>query len=364
LDIKLKNLRMFDLTKIIITPEILLLISEIDEFKGAWKLYGRMTHKQLNTLFELAKIESTGSAVRSEGSTLSNLDIEQLLSNLETHNSESKNEREIVGYARVYEEIAQKYGSIPFSEKCIKQFHDKLLNQPKKTASGHENNSNQSNNADTFRVPWKDLSVSFGNTRLLEAEPSFEISLELEKLITWTQEQLDQKKHHPLLIIGIFGAMFLNVCALEEANGHLYRMLTMFLLLKTGYNYVPYCSLERITEKNKEYYQLALELTQKNLQANVPNFDIWLIFFLKILQTQKRNIEGKISKDKTLNPHIPELDKQILNVIAAHEQLSIMGIEKLTGANRNTLKKHLASLVDLCYIVRFGKGRATWYTLS
>src|SRR3990167_9370923 len=74
---------MFDLSKIIITPEILRLIAEIDEFKGAWQLLGRLTPEKLHQLRKVATIESIGSSTRIEGSQLSDREVEKLLSNLE-----------------------------------------------------------------------------------------------------------------------------------------------------------------------------------------------------------------------------------------------------------------------------------------
>lgn len=54
-----------------ITPKILSLISEIDEFKGAWKALGQLAPEQLNALKKVATVESIGSSTRIEGSKLS-----------------------------------------------------------------------------------------------------------------------------------------------------------------------------------------------------------------------------------------------------------------------------------------------------
>jgi Fic family protein len=66
-----------------ITPEILNLISEIDEFKGAWRALGTLAPERLSALRRVATIENIGSSTRIEGSKLSDRDIERLLSNLE-----------------------------------------------------------------------------------------------------------------------------------------------------------------------------------------------------------------------------------------------------------------------------------------
>jgi hypothetical protein len=33
----------------------------------------------------------------------------------------------------------------------------------------------------------------------------------------------------------------------------------------------------------------------------------------------------------------------------------------MTGANRNTVKKHLQSLVAAGHLAQYGKGKGTWY---
>jgi hypothetical protein len=45
-----------------ITPEVLKLIAEIDEFKGAWTAIGRVAPEQLTSLRRIATIESIGSS--------------------------------------------------------------------------------------------------------------------------------------------------------------------------------------------------------------------------------------------------------------------------------------------------------------
>jgi Fic family protein len=352
---------MLDISKITITPEILSLISEIDEFKGAWQLHGRMASERLKTLGLAAKIESIGASTRLDGSRLLDTDIMQLLFNSQAH--ASKDERDGAAYNCAYAGILQKHQALSLSENCLKQIYDWLTYTDDEQES-LKKEKNISNNEEAFDAPWKNLNITFAKTKLFETTTPFEMPEKLKELVLWTQTQLNKKTLHPLLIIGVFIALFLNVRPFQELDGRLSRLLVMFLLLKAGYVYVPYSSLERIIERNKEYYQLALERTKESIELNTPNFDIWLTFFLKIMQTQKRNLEHKVSRDNKQREHLSELDNQILNAIGAQEKLSIMKIEQITGANRNTLKKHLAFLVEQSYIVRFGKARATWYVLS
>ena len=66
-----------------ITPELLALIAEIDEFKGAWRALGTLAPERLSALRRVATIESIGSSTRIEGSKLSDREVERLLANLD-----------------------------------------------------------------------------------------------------------------------------------------------------------------------------------------------------------------------------------------------------------------------------------------
>ena len=59
-----------------ISPEILSLISQIDEFKGAWRALGTLAPERLSALRHVATIESIGSSTRIEGSRLSDAQCE------------------------------------------------------------------------------------------------------------------------------------------------------------------------------------------------------------------------------------------------------------------------------------------------
>jgi Fic family protein len=138
-------------------------------------------------------------------------------------------------------------------------------------------------------------------------------------------------------------------------------LLTTLLLLQTGYAYVPYSSLESVIERNKESYYLALRRTQGALKSDNPDFTPWLIFFLRGLQKQKVHLESKVESEQHL--YLPELSSHILQYIREHGRMTIGNMVDFSQANRNTLKKHLAELVKDRYILKHGKGRATWYTL-
>jgi len=67
-----------------ITKDILRLVAEIDEFKGEWKALENLAPDRLKALKKIATIESVGSSTRIEGVRLTDREVEQLLSGLDT----------------------------------------------------------------------------------------------------------------------------------------------------------------------------------------------------------------------------------------------------------------------------------------
>jgi len=344
-------------SEITITPEMLNLIAEIDQFKGAWQLFGQLTPERLNALRHVATIESVGSSTRIEGAKLSDNEIEKLLSNIKTHSFRSRDEQEIAGYAFVCEEIFTSFASIPFTENSIKQLHRWLLQFSDKDERHRGEYKKFPNNVEAFDVSGRSLGVVF------ETATAFETPFNMQELVAWTREQLETKSLHPLLCIGIFIVLFLAIHPFQDGNGRLSRILTTLLLLQNGYLYVPYSSLESIIEHNKEKYYLALQRTQRSLKKEHPDYNSWLVFFLRSLKQQKDHLEQKISREKLIGLHVTPLSAQILSLLNEHGRLSISELAHMTTANRNTLKKHLTHMVQSLHIARHGKGRGTWYTL-
>jgi hypothetical protein len=85
------------------------------------------------------------------------------------------------------------------------------------------------------------------------------------------------------------------------------RVLTTLLLLQAGYAYVPYSSLESVIEQSKEAYYLALRQTQGTIRTELPNWQPWLVFFLRSLAEQVRRLEKKVEREKIVLAAMPEL---------------------------------------------------------
>src|SRR5436190_23892321 len=106
---------------LVIAPELLSLIAEIDEFKGAWRALGRLAPERLRQLRKIATIESVGSSTRIEGAKLSDRQVEALLGRLKSRSFATRDEQEVAGYAVAMDTVFSNYDAIPITENYIKQ---------------------------------------------------------------------------------------------------------------------------------------------------------------------------------------------------------------------------------------------------
>lgn len=343
---------------IIITQEILALISELDEFKGTWRALNTVAPDRLAALRKIATIESIGSSTRIEGARLSDREVQELLSNVGKQTFQSRDEQEVAGYAEVMDLIFSSWESIPFTENYIKQFHKMLLKYSTKDERHRGEYKKFPNSVQAFDADGQSLGIVF------ETTSPFDTPQQMADLVTWTAENLVSREIHPLLTVGVFVVMFLAIHPFQDGNGRLSRIVTALLLLKSGYTYMLYSSLESVIEESKEGYYLALRKTQGTLKQDKPNWEPWILFFLRALQRQKRRLQTKLENEKIMAAALPALSVRILELAKEHGRVTTQAIEQATGESRSTIKARLKQLTDEQLLVRYGKGRSTWYGLS
>jgi Fic family protein len=349
---------MFDVSSFKITPKTLSLIAEIDEFKGAWRALGRLAPERLSALRKVATIESIGSSTRIEGSRLSDLDVERLLSNLEIQSFETRDEQEVAGYSEVMETVFSSWEHIAITENHIKQLHRDTLRHSEKDVRHRGGYKTSSNNVAAFDEEGNQVGIVF------ETATPFDTPRLMAELVSWYKESENEPHLHPLIRIGVFIVVFLEIHPFQDGNGRLSRVLTTLLLLRAGYAYVPYSSLESVVEQNKEAYYLALRRTQGTIRTDEPQWEPWLVFFLESLQKQMHRLRGKLEQARLPLEQLSALSARIMDHVKDHGRITISEAATLTGRSRNTLKPHFRSLQEQGLLVLHGSGRGAWYGLS
>jgi Fic family protein len=348
----------FDTSTLRITPEVLSLIAEIDEFKGAWRAIGRIAPERLSRLRRVATIESIGSSTRIEGARLSDREVEKLLANIRIGSFTTRDEQEVAGCAGVMETVFNAYDAIPLTENHIRQLHRDLLVHSTKDERHRGSYKALPNHVEAFDEGGKSLGVVFAT-----ATP-FDTPQRMAELVEWAAEKEKDRSLHPLLVTAVFVVVFLEIHPFQDGNGRLSRILTALMLLRAGYAYVPYSSLESVIEQSKESYYLSLRRTQGTIGTDAPDWNPWLEFFLRALQNQKRRLERKMERERVMLAALPELSVQILELAREHGRVTVAAAARVSGASRNTVKDHLKALVEQGHLTLHGAGRGAWYGLA
>ena len=334
------------------------LIAEIDEFKGKWEALRELSPKRLLALRHVATVESVGSSTRIEGVRLTDQEVETLLSNLQRYAFRSRDEQEVAGYAEAMDLVFQSWEDLTLTENHIAQLHSLLLKYSDKDEHHRGNYKRLPNNVVAYGADGREIGVIF------ETTPPFQTPWEMRQLIEWADRAMAENWLHPLLIIAAFAVTFLAIHPFQDGNGRLSRILTTLMLLRAGYAYVPYASLESVIEENKDRYYAALRRTQATLKGESPDWESWVSFFLRCLKKQKDNLVAKLEHERILAESLLPLSQEILSLLRQHGRLTISDLDRLTGANKNTLKVRLRELTEAQQISRHGKARATWYELG
>ena len=340
-----------------ISPEVLTLIARIDEFKGAWRALGALAPDRLSALRRVATIESIGSSTRIEGSKLSDREVERLLANLEIRSFATRDEQEVAGYAELMDLVFSSWRDIAFTENHIRQLHQVLLRHSEKDGWHRGGYKTNANSVAAFDEHGAQIGIVFAT-----ASP-FDTPRLMAELVAWVRQSLDEARLHPLLVIAICIVVFLEIHPFQDGNGRLSRAITTLLLLQSGYAHVPYSSLESVIEQSKESYYLALRQTQGTIRTDAPDWQPWLLYFLRSLSEQIRRLERKIERERVVLAVLPELQVQIIDFVREHGRMTIGDAIRLTGASRNTLKQHFRVLVERGTLRMHGSGRGVWYDL-
>jgi Fic family protein len=246
---------------------------------------------------------------------------------------------------------------VALTENHIRQLHRDLLTHSEKDAWHRGNYKTSTNSVVALDENGRQIGVIF------ETASPFETPRLMTELVSWFVEQRAAGYFHPLLLIGVWVVVFLEIHPFQDGNGRLSRVLTTLLLLQAGYAYVPYSSLESVVEQSKEAYYLALRQTQGTIRTEAPNWQPWLLFFLRSLAEQVRRLNRKIEREKLVLAALPDLALQIVEFAREYGRVTMADAIRLTGGSRSTLKQHFRALVERGQLDRHGEGRGVWYQL-
>ncbi|MBI5729071.1 MAG: Fic family protein [Candidatus Magasanikbacteria bacterium] len=340
-----------------ITHKIYGLISQIDELKGQWKMGANLSPQTLGMLKRSVIVTSSGASTRIEGARLTDEQVAKLLKGLKIQKLITRDEQEVAGYAELLTNVFDSYKKLEFTESTIRHFHGELLKYSEKDTRHRGEYKFGSNRVEARDENGNVIGVLFDPT------PPHLVAKEMNELLEFTLNVLRKKEVHPLIIIGNFIFEFLSVHPFQDGNGRTSRVLTNLLLLKNGYEYMPYVSHEKLIEDNKNEYYLTLNKSQKTWKTNTEDISLWLLFFLTILLKQTQMAIGLLSKESIQNL-LSEKQLAVWNYFNEHEIVTPKKLRDNLKIAVPTVAQILTKLLEMKKIERMGKGRATRYKVT
>ncbi len=161
--------------------------------------------------------------------------------------------------------IYESYGEIGLTENHIKQLHGVLLRHSVKDER-HRGGYKKFPNPVQATYPDGRIEILF------QTATPFDTPRLMSELVTATNAAFEQGAVHAVVVIARFAVDFLAIHPFQDGNGRLARAMTTLLLLRAGYEYVPYASPERVIEDDKQEYYVALRTSQLAMRANPAAF--------------------------------------------------------------------------------------------
>jgi Fic family protein len=337
-----------------VPAEILAKVAGIDELKGRWLGGLQLNPQALGRLKRSVLVTSTGSSTRIEGARLTDEEVEKVMQGVQTRKLSDRDSQEVKGYYELLHNVFDAWASIRLSESTIKHFHNQLLKYVEKDQRHRGDYKKIENLVEMFDERGKSVGIIFAPTK------AYLTPKEMQELVDWTKDALEKQKYHPLLIIGNFLVEFLKIHPFQDGNGRLSRILTNLLLLKAGYQYMPYVSHEKLIEDNKNSYYLALRKSQNSFGGKKEDIFPWLHYFLDILLKQSE-IATKLIKSEEVEKLLSPRQLQVWNCLQEVIETGPGEICDKTRITKPTVIQALNRLIKLKKIERIGMGRATRY---
>lgn len=257
-------------------------IGTIREYRGKEALYRQQAPQVLETLRQVAVIQSVESSNRIEQVVAPPKRIRELVEH--TTQPRNRSEQEIAGYRDVLNVIHVDHASIPFTPNVVLQFHRDLLAY-----------------VGTSGGAWKIADNTIAEigpdgTRRLRFQPvaayrTAEAMTELHARVNavWEEERIER-----LLLIAAYVLDFLCIHPFADGNGRMARLLALLLLYRAGYDVGRFISLERIIEESKESYYETLYACSQGWHEGQHDLAPWTEYFLGVIVRAYGTFEERV----------------------------------------------------------------------
>ena len=328
--------------------EVINYIGLIHEFKGRQQLYLEQKPQELETLVEIAKIQSTESSNAIEGIATTKARLKSLMADKTT--PRDRGEKEIKGYRHVLDVIHENFDYVPIRKNYILQLHKMLYQFTEERFGGR------------FKDTPNEIDMVYPDGRavlLFKPLEPFETPYAVERICEEYDKAINTYGIDPLIAIPVFILDFLCIHPFNDGNGRMSRLLTTLLLYKSDFVIGRYISLEKKIEMTKDEYYIALQESSQNWHEEKNDDTPFIKYILGIILAAYRDFEERVNMVGKKMSAKDMVVKAIQSKIGKFTKNDIM--ELCPEIGRGSVENALKALCEEGIIKKEGQGRATFY---
>jgi Fic family protein len=334
-------------------PATVSALTTIGEAKGRADLYRQQNPSGLETLRQVALIQSAEASNAIENIYAPLPRIEELVAEKTT--PQNRSEQEIAGYRDVLAIIHANGATIPFEPRYVMQLHDNMHRYVGVRDAGKWKTLD---NTVEQELPDGTKAVRFVPVVALLTPQT------MDDLHTAFGRALSEGIYSPLLLAAAYVLDFTVIHPFRDGNGRMSRLISLWLLYIAGHDVGRYISLEKLIDNSKETYYDALRSSTRGWHEGTHDLAPWTSYFLGILLAAYKEFEGRTgvlagrgSKRKLIETFIDSL--MVDEFTIAHVR------EAAPGISDGYINRVLGDLKNQGRIESLGTGRsARWRRLT
>jgi Fic family protein len=263
-------------------------LQRIGEYKGKQALYTQQTPEILESLRQVAIVESSESSNRLEGITAPRERVEALVR--KTSMPATRSEQEIAGYRDALALIHESAAHMVFTVNVVLQLHSMIYRYLPAEGGRWKMTDNE--------IVERNPDGSLLRVRF-RAVPAVATPGAMDQLVERYRAAIAEGRVEPLVAAPLAVFDFLCIHPFTDGNGRTARLVTLLLLYHFGYEVGRYISLERIFEESRETYYETLEASSRGWHQGQHDIRPWLRYFWGVMLRAYREFEERVGKITT-----------------------------------------------------------------
>lgn len=333
----------------LLTPEVIGLLTSIHEHKGKQALFLNARKDVLETLGDIARVQSVESSNRIEGIYTSSKRLRELAAEKTT--PKSRNEEEIAGYRDALALIHESHDYIDLTPNNILQLHGIMYKHTSSSMGGHykigDNLIAETNAAGEHVERFRPVSAV--------ATPAA-----MDELCGAYRAAIDAGKYDPLILACMFVLDFTCIHPFNDGNGRVSRLLTLLALYRAGYLVGKYVSIEKTIEDSKATYYEALKASSAGWNTNENDYEPFARYMLGIILGACRDLESRMieidSAGRSKADRVAAVFERKLGKLKKSDILA-----ECPDISETTVERTLHDLLKSGVIEKVGRGPSTGY---